>query len=122
MINFSSFRPVKREEVLHSSVFAQTAAGSHVGATDRTTFAQRQEREKSRTLIHGYDQAGVHSTYREESKPVIPGNSVARPTQGIGKIDIVRPSRQSFNATRGPVNVPMRPFREPQSRGFNPYA
>ena len=121
MVSFSSFRPVKREEVLHSSAFAQAAAGSHVGTSDGTTFAQRVEREKSRTIIGGYDQAGIRHSYRAESKNAGP-NPLARPVQTIGKVDIVRPSRQSFNANRGAVAVPSRPFREPPTRGFNPYA
>ena len=123
MINFSSFRPVKREEVLHSSAFAQAAAGSHVGTSDGTTFAQRVERDKSRTLIDGYNRANLLQNYQREpvASPPNPVGAPPIPTPSP-KIDVVR-NHQAFNAGRGgSLSVPTRAFREPPTRIYNPYA
>lgn len=123
MINFSSFRPVKREEVLHSSVFAQAAAGSRVGTSDTTTFAQRVERDKSRTLVDGYNRANLLQNYQREA---LPSKSSPTGTPSVAtpppKVDVIR-THQAYNAGRsGSLSVPTRAFREPPARTYNPYA
>ncbi len=120
MLNFSSFRKVNRAEVLHSHAIAQTTLGGQVGAGDTTSFQQRLEREKQRTIIGGYETASLNHAPKKEFMMNRPKPTAAPAPQVQKTTDVVR-GRQAYNANRGSLGVPTRAFTEPPKRSYNPY-
>lgn len=45
--------------VIHSSGYAKVQSGNTIGASDNTTFSQRQQIDQNRKIVHGYKDALV---------------------------------------------------------------
>ncbi len=76
----------------HSNGFACVNGTGRIGATSNMTFSQRQEIEKNRRLIYGYQRSSIGSTYGVmRAKAVTPGKTTAA---GVS----VMQSRQQFNS------------------------
>jgi hypothetical protein len=88
---------------LHSSGLAGD------GAPAPQSFTERQQVEQHRNLIQGYQQSltGMARLERGSVRPTPRPNSPTIPTAT---------TRQQFNAPGGQT------FREPPTRGFNPYS
>ncbi|HRN96826.1 MAG TPA: hypothetical protein PLZ58_00010 [Candidatus Saccharibacteria bacterium] len=94
----------------HTHGFAKVASGDRLGAVSPTSFEERIKLENSRKLVGGYQRSTLGSTYN----PTRP--RVARPNS-------TRPGGNSRTAAPGRgVGIPKRSFREPPTRGYNPYA
>lgn len=87
----------------HSNGIAKVNNGDHIGASSCMTFSQRQEVEKNRRLIYGYQRSAIGNSYSTiRAKPVIKT-----------KDPEVSQNRQQYN-TRGRITPPI--------RKYNPYA
>ena len=110
----------------HAMAAATDRQAQTIGSTNSTTFEQRKEIDRRRQHVAGYQTAGIVTVGADE----LPSSRVKTKNQPKTDIDIVRPTRQRYNAesavktSRPPLNVPPRRsgFQEPQSRGYNPYA
>ena len=90
---------------IHTSGFAEAADGSF-GASSNESFDQRKQLEQNRRLVRGYRDSLVGRAYGERPPARVP----ARPS-----LSATNPGRQAQNAASPS-------FREPPSRGYNPYA
>jgi hypothetical protein len=101
-----------KEDIFHSNGMAQVASGGNLGAASAETFERRTQINRRRSAVRHYGDSLIGRGNMKE---------VARP-QMTGPRLSARPSRQAMNAAR-PIRpaVPSRSFREPPSRGFNPF-
>lgn len=113
-MNVHTFIPVNKADVFHTSGYAKAAQGANLGATDATTFGLRQQQAKQRTTVAGYNRSRIGASFgvlrAKQSTPT--GRNPKDSDASIG-------SRQASNA-RSAVS-PTR-FKNPPSRGYNPYA
>lgn len=128
---------------LHTNDIAKAQSGAKFGAVSTESFTKRQEIAKNRQNISAYKDAQVVGGYRKEvfenkastqapvsDTPFDDGRPhPRRAAERSSRIDIVRPTRQGYNARPGTVAAPVRPapgtsmrFQEPPSRGHNPYS
>ncbi|MFZ1258813.1 MAG: hypothetical protein WAQ25_05090 [Candidatus Saccharimonas sp.] len=121
-----------------------------LGAASPETFEQRRRIDRNRQHIQSFRSAGIVHGYRTEARSQSP-TTVQRPsadktatqqaaspepTTILGKREAAQtarlaPSRQAFNATLTPAILPHKTpdntrattqrFREPPSRGYNPF-
>jgi len=79
----------------HSNGFACVNGSGRIGATSNMTFAQRQEIEKNRRLVYGYQRSSIGSTYGVMRAASIASGKIA--TTGTTGFQ----SRQQFNSISG---------------------
>jgi len=97
---------------LHSSGFAFVANGDRVGAVANTSFDQRQQIDRNRQTIAGYQRSSIGSAYSVlRAKPV---NRVDLNRNSLGR----NPSLQRHNS----LAPAPRQFSEPSARTYNPYS
>lgn len=90
----------------HSNCMANVVNGNHIGASGQMTFIRRQETDKNRRLIYGYQRSAIGSSYGAiRAKAITPEKTVNG--------DVIR-SRQRFNS-RGSIN-------STPARKYDPYA
>jgi len=91
----------------HSNGFARIVNGNRIGSTGRMTFAQRQNIDKNRRLIYGYQRSSIGSAYGSmRAAAILPNNTVGTGNQAQ--------SRQQFNSMGGANAAP--------ARKYDPYA
>jgi len=67
----------------HSNGYAQVAVGNRVGSASSETFLQRQQIDRSRQIIKGYNRSAIGSSYGAlRAKPVSNGSDINRSTAG----------------------------------------
>ncbi|HEU5121328.1 MAG TPA: hypothetical protein VFT59_00640 [Candidatus Saccharimonadales bacterium] len=108
----------QEEPIFHSNAYAHVAHGSNIGSTDTQSFKDRLHVHRNRQAVRHYGDSLIgRGEMRNLAKPQI-DNPLRQPE---------RPNRRQ--TTRG-VGLPQRaasplpprqPFREPPSRGYNPY-
>ena len=99
--------------VVHSNGFANAAdhGNPSFGSTSAESFAQRRAIDRNRQHINRFQDARIHQDYRapkSSQEPEVEGNHVTQPAPPE------RPARSPIPRTTGG-------FREPTSRGFNPF-
>lgn len=90
----------------HSNGFACVNGSGRIGTTSNMTFAQRQEIEKNRRLIYGYQRSAIGSTYGAmRAASATSGKIAATGATGFQ-------SRQQFNSMGGSSanSVPVRKY------------
>ncbi|HET6746924.1 MAG TPA: hypothetical protein VFH06_02345 [Candidatus Saccharimonadales bacterium] len=108
------------EKIFHSNAYARVAHGDSIGSTDTQNFQDRMHVHRNRKAVRHYGDSLIgRGDMRETARTDM--DSPLRQAEDAS-------SRQRFN-TRG-VGVPRRTsplpprqsFREPPSRGYNPFA
>lgn len=105
------------EPIFHSNAYARVAQGSSMGAVDKQTFEERMRIHRNRQAVRHYGDSLIG---RGNMKDVTRGdmsNPLRRSETGVS-------SRQRHNQNlpvRGRVAAPRPSFKEPPSRGYNPY-
>lgn len=115
------------EKPFHSSAYAETANGGSIGSTNSQTFGQRYDADQNRFVVRKYGDSHIgRGSLRHQARPGMVNPFHREP--------IVPTGRQSLNATDSSaklptsdttVTPPIQPhqsFKEPPTRGFNPYA
>ena len=97
---------------LHSSGFAKIANGDRIGAAGNTSFYQRQQFDRSRQIIDGYQRSSIGNSYG-----VLRAKSVAK-EMGARTSMFKRQSLKQHNS----LDVSPKRFNGPSSRIYNPYA
>jgi hypothetical protein len=109
------------EKIFHSNAYARVAHGDSMGSTDTQNFQQRMDVHRNRKAVRHYGDSLIGRGDMRETARGDMENPLRQDEGGA--------SRQRFNA-RG-VGVPKRPsgqlpprqnFREPPSRGYNPFS
>ncbi|MDN5274944.1 MAG: hypothetical protein JWP06_845 [Candidatus Saccharibacteria bacterium] len=114
------------EKPFHSSGYAEVSNGGSIGSTNSQTFGQRYNADQSRSVVRKYRDShigrgglryqarqGVIDSFRRD--PIVPtGRQVQNTTDPLAHSDN-HPSIPS-------VPQPRPSFKEPPTRGFNPYA
>ena len=98
---------------LHSNGYAEIANGSHFGATSNTTYEQRKRIDLNRQSVANYQRSTIGNPY---------GDIRTKPTsRAIDNKKI--PQKQSLQQRNAnlEISVPIRKFKEPASRPYNPY-
>lgn len=63
----------------HSNGYAQIAVGNRVGSTSSKSFLQRQEIDRSRQIIRGYNRSTIGSSYGAlRAKPISASSGINR--------------------------------------------
>lgn len=107
------------EKPFHSSGYAEVAQGGQIGSTNTQTFGQRYKIDQNRSAVRKYRDSYVgQGALRDQGRSVVP-----LPAR---KPMAERSSRQRFNAASSSVQ-PIEPvakptFREPPTRGYNPFS
>ncbi len=108
------------EKIFHSNAYARVAHGSSLGSSDAQSFQTRMDIHRNRKAVRHYGDSLIgRGDMREAARDDM--QNPLRQSEG-------RETKQRFNA-RG-VGVPKRAniqvqrpgFREPPTRGFNPYS
>lgn len=114
------------EKPFHSSGYAEVSNGGSIGSTNSQTFGQRYTADQNRSVVRKYRDSyigrgalrhqarqGVMDPFRRD--PVVP---TGRQVQNVSD-----PLAQPGNhPSASPVSQPRPSFKEPPTRGFNPYA
>lgn len=95
----------------HNSGFAVIANGDRLGSTSSVSFSQRQQIERSRQRVAGYQHSALGSTY---------GVLRAKPAARRVLNRNVRSSKPSLQQ-RNSIGLAPRHFKEPAARAYNPY-
>lgn len=106
-----------RSDHFHSSAYAKAAQGTSIGATDATSFKERTHIERNRQNVQRYANSMIGMGHmRETYRDKLGGTALG------GSSGVSRPSNVSV-PRRGSSPIASRPaFREPPTRGFNPYS
>ena len=111
----------ENKEIFHSSEYAKAAFGEALGSTSSLTYTERMRIDNNRVKVKGYRDSMIarehekRNRHRMESQlrkttTVSPTDSLAKPVQ--------KPQGGESSKT---TPVPMK-FKEPPSRGYDPYA
>ena len=106
-----------QEKIFHSNAYARVAHGGKMGSTDSQSFSQRLDVHRNRQEVGHYGASMIGRSYLGEAT-----RSQVSPLRQPGR---EMTTRQRF-ASRGGVPKrnalpPQGRFREPPSRGYNPY-
>lgn len=125
MLDLNQFSDKDKSEIFHSSGYAQVGQGAQLGSAGNQTFQQRIEKANDQNrLVKGYHRSAVGA-----QRSVVRAKQFVPPTDSTQAAN--KSSRQAFNAggeQRGSVVPPARntasshTFKEPPSRGYNPYS
>lgn len=118
MLDLNQFSGKDKAEILHSSGHAQLGRGSQIGATGGLTFEQRLSMTGQGRTIADYRRSlmgAQRGTLR--ARQATPESLRLRRSSTEGG-----QSRQAFNAGDTSSSQPSTGFKEPPSRGYNPYA
>lgn len=135
MLDLNKYSGKDKSAYFHSSGHAQLGQGSAIGSASNQTFSQRQAMSgtaSTERTVTGYHRSQMGSQYSKvRAKRFEPQNSqlgTRRRTRqafnagdNSGVSEAPSAGRQAFNA-RGGATPPPAGFKEPPSRGFNPYA
>jgi hypothetical protein len=107
------------EKPFHSNAYAQEANGESIGSTNAQTFGQRYHIERNRRAVRSYRDSYVGQGALQHR---------ARTSNPLQRLDSGS-ARQSQNAKNPSTplvpprsSAPPRPtFKEPPTRGFNPF-
>jgi hypothetical protein len=105
------------EPIFHSSAYARIAHGSSIGATDKQTFDERMQIHRNRQSVRRYGDSLIG---RGDMKDVARANINNPLRQGGAGTSRQRPGGGAPPA-RGSIAAPRPNFREPPTRGYNPY-
>ena len=102
--------------IMHSNAFADAAdtAKPSFGSTSAETFSQRRAVDINRQHVDSFRGARVHNDYRMQE---LERRSQDGQDSAATHRDIVPPTRPTGTIASRPANT----FREPTSRGFNPF-
>lgn len=105
--------PHGNDTPLHSSGYAKVASGGTMGSASPQSFDQRIGIERNRRAVARYGHSMIGRGHMRED---------VRPRLGT-KDSLRQPGPIDTSAARPPLNTqaPPRAFREPPSRGYNPY-
>ena len=111
-------------DVTHSSGYADVSNGSRFGASDNTTFSERQQIEQNRKIVQGYRNAriaqGVNrmpkaKTYEEEVAMKLAMAAIAEGEKNAGGAT----GRQEFNSRLERGGIQKYDFNSRQNSSFN---
>jgi len=105
---------------LHSSGYAEVAAGGSMGSVSSQSFAQRRQIERNRRAIGGYHTSRV-ATAHHRSLPYSTSDISQQRTE-TGADGLPRPGYSAPRPLARPqVSQPRQRFSEPPARSYNPY-
>lgn len=113
-----------KAEILHTSGHARIGRGDQIGSVSNQSFQQRIELSQQPRTIADYQRSAIGGRFSVlKAKKAEPRMSRLKrstaPSDGDGN---GASSRQAFNAGDMPPEKPSTGFKEPPSRGYNPYA
>lgn len=97
---------------LHSNSFAVAVNGNRIGATGNISFNRRQHIEQNRQNIDSYHQSNIGM-----ERGIPRAISV-----DADKIEYKNVTKRSSLQQNNSLNIPPPRFREPSSRGYNPFS
>lgn len=114
-----------KAEILHSSGHARIGRGDQIGSASAQSFQQRIELAQQPRTIADYQRSAIGGRFGVlKAKKAGPRTSRLKrstaPSDGDG--GSAASSRQAFNAGDTPPEKPSASFKEPPSRGYDPYA
>lgn len=114
-----------KAEILHSSGHARIGRGHQIGSAGTRSFQQRIELAQQPRTVADYQRSVIGGRFGVlKAKKAGPRTSRLRrstiPSDGYG--GSATSSRQAFNAGDMPPEKPSMGFKEPSSRGYDPYA
>jgi hypothetical protein len=100
----------------HSNGFAQIAVGDRVGSTDNSSFEQRQQIDRQRRLVYGYNRSAIGSTYGVMRAKQVLNNSNRLATGPLSlQQHKVQPPVIDHQSNQ-------QHFNEPLARNYNPFS
>jgi len=103
---------------LHSSGYAEVAAGGSMGSVSSQSFAQRRQIERNRRAIGGYHTSRVATAHHRSLQ--YSGTDISQ-QRAEAAVDDVRPSYGAIRSIARPEVAPRQRFTEPPARTYNPY-
>ena len=113
-----------KAEVLHTSAHARLGRGDQIGSAGTQSFQQRIELAQTPRTIAYYKRSAIGGRFGAlKAKQATPRTSrLKRSTAPSDGDSVSGTSRQAFNAGDTPPESLSAGFKEPPSRGYNPYA
>jgi hypothetical protein len=103
---------------LHSSGYAEVAAGGSMGSVSSQSFAQRRQIERNRRAIGGYHTSRVATAHHRSLQYSSMDVAQQRPETAA---DDTRPGYGAMRSLPRPAVSPRQRFTEPPARSYNPY-
>lgn len=119
-MNINKYINVSKEDIFHSNGFARVAVNS-LGSTSTESFARRRHINRNRRAVQNYGDSMIGRGHmRETARTDLEADNPLRQKEQPD----LPVSRQQ--PVRGPAkiksSIPQRAFKEPPTRGFNPYS
>jgi hypothetical protein len=115
MLDLNKYADDDKSKIFHTSGHARVGRGAQIGSAGTQSFQQRIETAQRERTIEGYQRSQVGS-----QRGALRARAVT-PSQSPLRVKKTKSNRQQFNAGGG-TTPPTQGFREPPSRGYNPYA
>ena len=115
---FRSIFKASGDDVRHSSGLAKPTNNQSFGSASSESFESRQSVERNRNIISSYRQSGIVN--RREKPRIKPSATTTNQSSGLA-MDAVVPTNRNMHTTTPQVSKPTYSFREPPSRGYDPY-
>ena len=127
MIDLSKYTGEDKSEIFHTSGHARLARGDQIGSAGTQSFQQRLDLAASNRTVADYKKSvlGARRGIARAKKATPESTHLKRTGDDTSGNETPRFSRQAFNAGEQPSSPSAKPstsFREPPSRGYNPYA
>lgn len=108
------FQDSDKQNIFHSSGYARAAHGNQIGASSMQSFGQRYQLDRNRRIVQRYHDSLVARGNGE----------VIRKLTTIDTAQNVTQSPPDSSTRRNATIIPPRPqaFKEPPSRGYNPFS
>ena len=104
-----------KENIFHSNGLAKVRDGDALGSASAETFNKRSQINRGRQTIRRYTDSMVGQMHMR-------GSSSRPQLDAHNPIERSDPHASRHNALGSMPNIPPRSFKEPPTRGFNPYS
>ncbi len=110
------------EEVLHSHAMARSGRGDKLGSTSTETFEGRKAKERLRSVVKGYGYSKLgHTASRERYGASAPKRPIDKESPSTPPSSSLSPASRRNRISGDTPPVPRHSFKEPNSRGYNPF-
>lgn len=118
MLDLNKYSGKDKSEIFHTSGHARLGQGDRIGSAGNQSFQQRLELAQRSRMVADYGRSAIgdRRNHLVKAKKATPTTSRLKRATGEG----TGSPRQAFNA--GEQQKPASGFKEPPSRGYNPYA
>lgn len=117
-----SYHNDSNEKIFHSNAYARVAHGGSLGSSDKQTFEQRLNIHRNRQNVRHYGDSLIGRGDMRQVSQMQEDNPLRAESGGMSRPSV---NPRGIGIPKRPGSMPVAPrpaFKEPPSRGYNPFA